>query len=248
MTFVMSNFINEGTLDILPKSYYMPSYGITVLRKWKNTDFYRQLLKKRRYVLPQEGVIGKYHNAGDIFSILFKEVFIDDRIYLLYQICNLFGNGFYGVYDTKTDFFYSVYKDTTGEAVYHRFIENFILENYCHLTTDMEIDRKRNMGLKVVDNIDAIDFNYPNQPVVQFVYNEKAEFEEKKIGKKNREFDKKKYKEETIQISPYIRKLPEGMEASDEAKKRARELGYELREGETFVRSFERKNFVLKDK
>lgn len=247
MVLVMSKFINEDTLDLLPDKYFLPSSGFEKVREWKSTDIYRDLLKKRRYTLPSEGVVGVYKNAAFIKSILFKEVFVDDQIYLLYKVENDIGEGFYGVYDTKSDFFYSVFKDSTGEE-YNRIIENFILENYCHLTTDIEIDRKRNIAIHIVDNIEENNHHYPEQPIVEFSISENKYTSKAQSNKKTRrKYDKVKYKEENIQVNPFIRSLPVGMVASQEAIERAKELGYFLLKNETFVRGFTRKNFTLKE-
>lgn len=248
MVFEMANFINEETLDIFPENFFMSSRGILEIRKWKNTNFYKSILKKRKYILPSDGILGIYKNAGEIYSIFFKELFMDNQIYLLYKLENNKKEGLYGVYDTKSDFFYSVFKDSSGEHIFHNFIENFILENYCHLTTDIEIDKKRNMALKIVDNVEKENFHYPNQPIVQFMYKDNKIKTSNKKEKKFRNYNKTKYKEETIIINPYIRKLPRGATASDEAIQNAKEFGYELSEGETFVRPFTRKTFKLKDK
>lgn len=245
MVLAMCSFINEGTLDIVPEKFFLPSQGITVVREWKSTDYYRSLLKKRKYILPVNGVKGVYKNAGSIHNIFFKELFMDNQVYLLYKINNSYNEGIYGVYDTKNDFFYSIYRDSNRED-YHNFIENFVLESYCHLTTDIEIDRKRNMGLKIVDNIEEVDFHYPNQPVVEFLYPEETTHKEFK-DKAFRKYDKRKYKQQTIAINPFIRKLPAGAKASDEAIERAKAFGYKLAEDETFVRPFTRKSFVLKE-
>lgn len=247
MIIEMTNFINEDTSDIVPDRFIIASKGISTIRKWKDTSFYKDLIKRRKYILPSSGVLGIYNNAGNIHSILLKEYFMDNQIYLLYKIINKDDEGFYGVYDIKNDFFYSLYKDSTGEEKYHSFIENFILENYCHLTTDIEIDKKRNMALQIVDNIEDNNFHYPYQPIVQFVYKDNKNYSSNKDAKTLKNYDKKKYKEETITINPYIRRLPDGAIASDEAIERAKDFGYELAKGETFVRPFKRKTYRLKD-
>ena len=246
MVFEMANFINEETFDIFPEKLFMPSRGVSRMREWKNTETYKSMLKKRKYILPPDGVLGIYRNTGKIYSIFFKELFMDSQVYLLYRIENNEEEGLYGIYDIKNDFFYSIYKDSTGESLFHNFIENFILESYCHLTTDIEIDRKRNMALKVVEDINNVDFCYPNQPVVQFMYKEKGKTADTK-EKKYRNYDKSRYKEMKVTVNPYIRRLPQGAVASQEAIDMAREYGYELSEGETFVRPFSRRTFVLKE-
>lgn len=242
----MTKFINEDTSGIFPEKLFMPSHGIPTTRKWKDSKIYKDLLQKRKYILPSDGITGVYKNAADIKSILFKEVFEDNQVYLLYKIENNNDEGFYGMYDIKDEFFYSIYKDSTAEAKYHTFIENFVLESYCYLTVDVEVDRKRNLSLSIVDNIEENNFHYPEQPVVQFMYKEKTTSSNDSNEKKLRNYNREKYKEETISINPYIRKLPEGAFASEEAINRAREFGYELEAGETFIRPFTRNTFKLK--
>lgn len=246
MTYVMSYFINDQTIDISPNKYILPSFGINTLRIWKETDFYLKRLKERNYLLPPNGVIGIYKNSGDISEILFKELFIDDRMFLLYKISNSKGESISGFFDTKIQFFYSIFKDTSGEIEYHSFIENFILENYCHLTTIVEIDRKRNFALKVVEDIEDEDlFLFENQPAVQYSYEHNIK-DGSSGGKRLSLYSKDKYRQVNISINPYIRKLPMGASASEEAIAFAKEMGYALSSDETFVRPFKRKSYQLK--
>ncbi len=47
-------------------------------------------------------------------------------------------------------------------------------------------------------------------------------------------------------INGYVRKLPVGQRASDEARDRAWKLGFDLDEGETYVQSFIRSSWVVR--
>ena len=241
----MVPFIDEETSDIFPERLYRATKGLIPLRKWKSTDYYKEALRKRKYILPPDGVLALYRNAEDIKSVFFKEVFRDDGVFLLYRINNRRDEGLYGVYDLKDEFFYSVYRDSSAVEL-HYFIENFILETYCHLTTDIIIDRKRNQALKVVDNINENHYPRPDEIFVEFLYKEKIKGEEK-TEKQFRKYSKEKYKKETIDVNPYIRKLPAGAVASEEAINRAKAFGYELEEGETFIRAFKRSAYKLKE-
>lgn len=61
-----------------------------------------------------------------------------------------------------------------------------------------------------------------------------------KNSSKPREFKKNKVLSEDVKVSGYIRKLPEGQKASEEAKMLARKYFLELEEGTTFVKEFTR--------
>ena len=191
--------------------------------------------------------MGIYRNSGDYSKVFFKEVFSDDKIYLLYKVLNDKDEGFCGFFDTKSQLFYSVFRDTSGENNFHSSVENFILENYYHLTCNVEIDRKRNFALLVVDDIsDGNLFYYKEQPVVQYFYENNSIALESKKRKPYLKGNHVELDVVDIVISPYIRKLPLGATASEEAIAYAKEMGYSLAPNETFVRPFKRKSYQLK--
>lgn len=241
----MSPFINEGTLDMVPKRFYNPTKGISILREWKSTDNYVKMIAFRRFVLPSSGVLAIYKNTGDIRALFLKEVFTEDGVFLLYRIDTVHGKGLYGLYDIDADFFFSSYRDSNGSR-YHDFIKNFVLETYAHLTTDVEIDRKRIAAMKVVEDISENHFVRPDEIFVQFLIKEKDKKDESR-ERGFRSFNRDSYIKSEVNISPYIRILPEGATASEEAIVRAKKYGYELKEGETFIRAFKRSNYKLKE-
>lgn len=242
----MAPFINENLLHMWEGKTYLPVNGMKILRQWKETSFYKDCLSERRYQLPPEGVMGTYRNAQNIYRIFFCETYQYGRIILLFKIFNEADEGFCGYYDTKSGHFYTFFKDTTVEGTVHAFLENFVLENYCHLTTDMEIDRNRLKALVITDNLDAPTDYYQDERV-------KVRFEYKKRSKTHdaepefRYFDKSNYQEIEVNVNPFIRKLPVGAVASDEARVFARELGYVLKAGETFVRPHSRRTYQVSD-
>ncbi|MFW6015225.1 MAG: hypothetical protein ACOCRK_02160 [bacterium] len=214
------------------------------LRHWKETSFYKEKLKKRRYLLCNDGVFGIYINANRIKAIYFREVLKNNNIILLYQVIS-YNNKIIdiGWYNPKECVFISSLKaaDTNNKSLLNEIVadvENFILENYYHLTCDVEIDRKRAFALQTVD--DFKDMRYPNNIGVVFNLTET-----KKSTNKNKESRSYIRNKELYSISKKVmhhtRKLPAGWHASDEAIAKAEALGIELREGETFVSPFEKK-------
>ena len=63
-------------------------------------------------------------------------------------------------------------------------------------------------------------------------------------GNKRKDRDNLEQSDRTI--NGYVRKLPAGQKASDEARDRAWRLGFDLDEGETYVQSFIRSSWVVK--
>ena len=243
MFYQMSYFINETTDDIIPKPQYLPSEGIAKIREYLITEKYLELLQQRKYLLPYNGVVGKYTNTGNIKEILFKERFIYDDLtpVLLFKI--KFDNNCetMGYYDSKLNSIYTYWKESYGGKHFHKVLENFILENYWHLVCDVEIKTNRAIALKKMNDKD--NFLYSEQPGVEYVV-----LKRDKIGKViTKTYNREDYKAVWTDIHPFVRKLPMGSTASSEAKKLAREMGYVLQPGETFVRPHTKKVFRKDD-
>ena len=58
--------------------------------------------------------------------------------------------------------------------------------------------------------------------------------------------DKDNLEQNDRTINGFVRKLPAGQKASDEARDRAEKLGFALADGETYVQSFIRSSWVIK--
>lgn len=115
-----------------------------------------------------------------VLAVTSPEKFKDDRIFLLFKLYDQKGESTMGFFDTKIQLFYLIFKESSGEH-FNEIMKNFILENYLHLTTDIEIDRKRNFALRVVNDIESNDLLlYEGQPAVQFVFDKKGEKGERK--------------------------------------------------------------------
>lgn len=234
-TFVMIPYMSENTSNLLiaaPYQHLRPTFP----RKWKSTEFYLEKLQHRNYMLPSSGVKANYHNAGDIREVYYQEVMYNNEIVLLYKVTTSHNGQYSGYYHATSQYFYSIYKGTDRQ-IWHDDIKNFILENYMILTCDYEIDRKKNYAIKHVDNFQN-EFFFPEQPLVTFRYQGKQS-----KGDPNhtgvRKYIKEEYQEEMITRCGYIRRLPTGQHASDEAIQYALELGLDLPAGRTFVRSHE---------
>lgn len=246
MFLTTANFMNEYTSEILPDELYPVATGFNSPKRAMPTDYYKSLLKEKRYFLPSAGIKGVYQRALDIKEIYFQEIFAENRIILLYQVTAKDGKGFYGFYDNKLELFFSPWADANRNAkLMHNYLENFILESYCYLTTDID-KRENEEGFKkrlVVeyDNVNYIDKTLPS---VKFMYDTNTQ--ESKNNKKHnlKTFEKRKYETETRYIRPMIRKLPPGAVASEEALQLAKEYNYVIKEGETFVRPFEKRVYV----
>lgn len=241
---VMASFITEETRHIVPKDFYMPTDGIDLPIYTVQTNIYKELLKEKRYFLPKNGVKAIYKNTRDIQEIYFQEIFWENRIMLLYKVTVKNGKEFYGFYDNKLQLFYSPFSELSIHK-YEQRLENLILETYSYLTTNIEENEIIEKRINLVDDFDIED---RKTLFVKFEY----EYVQDTLNditseKRYRAFRKKDYEEEVKYIQPFKRKLPEGAKVSEEAIQIAREYGYILFEGETFVRPFDKKIYSKKD-
>lgn len=234
-SFSLVPYINDRTKEIIIEKEYQ-HFEPEFPRQWKLTEFYKDKLSSRNYMLPATGVTAEYVNAGDILKILFMELVYDDEIIMLYRIFTMHNGELTGYFQTKSQTFYSIY-EFTNQHSWHNRLENFILENYMMMTCDYEIDKKKNYALRQVDELENA-FHYPYQPLVKFTCKSKADGG-KKATPGSRRYVKEGYQDEICSRSGYIRNLPENQHASDEAKRYAAGLGLNLPEGKTFVRAHE---------
>lgn len=241
----MTNFINEYTQDIVPKDYFLVAHGFNAPRRVNATNIYKELLREKRYFLPSKGVKGVYHNSVEIAEILFQEIFTENRIILLYKVTDRNGKGFSGFYDNKLELFFSPWNETDGGKIFHNNIENFVLESYCYLTTDIE---EKECELNLQKRLHVIKKNEAEKnisfPTVKFMYQSVQNEQPHLSTDEFRVFDKKKYKEIKMPFGGRPRKLPVGSQASDEALLLAKEYNYIIRPGETFVKPFERRVYI----
>lgn len=245
----MFYYIDERTSDMIPNGFMAGYCGFEHPRKWLETDFYKNALKKRNFTLPSCGVVSSYYYAGGVREIVFKETFRDDAVILLWKMRFDFGGITTGYYDTSTQIFYSNYRmcsDKTGSA---SAIENFVLENYYMLTIkDTESEKKKRLKMWVRSDDTPIDKipRWGNQPIVDYNLCPSEDDKQSKKGKGTRKYVQGEYDKSKISISANVRRLPVGHKASYEALQNAEKYGYEIEDGYTFVLPFERNQRHIK--
>lgn len=242
MTLVMAPLLNENTEQINPHHYYPLSEGIRLLAPVVNTSLYKKWLLEKQYFLPTNGLRAKYNDSADIKEIYYQEIWVDNRIVLLYKVTTERGE-FSGFYDTELAFFFSPWEDSRNGVEFHLFIENFVLETYCLLTIDSDrlfTDSEWQFRIHQTNTRPVLAL--ANVPMVVFYLPSKGTAE-KGATLQFRIFDRSSLQPIMTSVSPYIRRLPQGAKASKEAIDRAKRYHYVLRDGETFVRPFEKRNY-----
>ncbi|RPK19997.1 hypothetical protein [Paenibacillus xylanexedens] len=232
--FGMIPYINERTTNIVPKDFYPHAEAdrLTPARKWKPTEFYKEQLQSRKYLIDRKGIKLYLKNAGNWSeAMLMEDVTKSGQIVMLYRLSNPEGST-YGFYNLQDDYFFSCYKYSDGPQL-HLEIENLILELYTEVVCGLEIDVKRAYGIQEVEDISNTEGHRSTRLFVQYQqYNEKtdsAELKGKRKGGHTQRPHERRYA---------LRKLSGNRVASDEAIERAKELGIELQEGYTFVQSY----------
>lgn len=240
---IMANFINEDTAHLIPKKFNNILKGINIPDIITSTETFREVLKSKRYLLPRTGVKALYKGCRDIKEVYYQEVFAENRVVLLFKVTDVADKEFYGFYDNKLSLFYSPFNDISPNHFSEQ-IENFILENYAYLTTDIE-DLSISKRFLITSNIDNVlmTTSYVQYLMDSYKYtNENGN--KKNLKKEYKNFSKQEYKNYIKSIMPFKRKLPTGAKASEEAIELARQYGYIVNEGETFVRPFKKNIYV----
>lgn len=230
----MVPYINERTRNVYPKVFF-PHANITNFRfprRWKPTEFYVERLRMRKYLLDKKGIKIYLKNAGSWTEVLLMETITKaGQIAMLYRLSNSEGST-YGFYHIQDEYFFSCYKYSDGPEV-HYSIENLILELYTEVACGLEIDVKRAYSIKEVEDISDTSALRQTHLFVQYQrYNEKTDDTELK-GKRRGGHTQKPHER-----GPATRKLTGNRTASEEAIERAKEMGIELQEGYTFVKSY----------
>ena len=218
-TSLLSFLIDENTVDMLSFNRIHLTYPI-VMPPYKMDDYISSYLNKRNRFL-KNGEIEVSLSAGEIRKIILKEVFLEGNLFLIYKIVNYKGLSYTGAYDIQDDFFVSPYSEYKEYTDLNESLKSLILETYIIYTTDIDRDKTRFYELEI-----------KTSPMV-----------EKDIDTIRRHF--KKYNKDNFslalaEVNSYIRKLPNGASASQEAIDNAKKYGIELKPGETFVKAFEK--------
>lgn len=216
-----SFLIDENTIDMasfnhidLSKPMDLPLINIGT---YINVDNY--INERNRFLRNGEVEIDLV--AGDVRKIELKEVFFNNSLYLLYKITNSKNESYTGLYDTKDDFFVSPYTGMSNEKVLHDRLKYLILEIYIICTTDIDKDLTRFYDFQM---------NIKKSPIKDV----------NNIKRYYKKYTRDDLIKDLAEVNSYIRKLPIGATASEEAIENARQYGINLKPGETFVKSFEK--------
>ena len=220
----MVPWINEYTYDLLPER-------LMEVRIKEKVDFgcsfeiNKERFNRRRRTLPTNGAKIRVKGNDKIEELYMKELFHADAIYLLCRVRMPFGDLLIRFNSKTGDFFSPLIGSDSGLAIkMHRYIEKVVLWAY---------------GKQVLDDI-AVEWGDCFEGEV---------VERQSIGGKlHAVYGKHEGELEDRTINGYVRKLPTGHHACEEAKERAELLGYELDSDETYVQSFIRSTWVVRKK
>lgn len=241
-TIALFPFINEFTFDIVPKQFYNSNVMPLMNMKIHDCDveFLKSRLQRRNRTLPTNGVIFEINDkSGELTGALMKEIMYHDSVYLLYRLDTCYGS-LAGYYDTKDKFLFSITQDASSKIPYQN-LSALILSMY---TSQVLADISINDCSK--------NFLQNNHPIQIKIFSKGGKLQNqynvdpKSKSSTIRNLDD--YDKEERFINVIIRKLPEGKQASEEAKQLAEQYGYDLEPGQTFVRPFVKQVFVRKDK
>lgn len=214
-----SFLIDENTIDMVSFNHLTLSYLMNIPEYNLDDEMLSHLNRRSRFLKNGETEVNLI--AGEIEKIVLKEVFLEDKLFLMYKIVNNKDKSFTGFYDMNDDFFVSPYTEYNEYSYLHNAIKGLILETYIICTTDIDKSKTRyyDLKMKILESVEKdID-------TIRRCY--------KKYNKDNLLLS-------SAEVNSYIRKLPINAIASDEAKENARKYGIELKPGETFVKSFEK--------
>lgn len=234
---ILLPFINEYTFDIIPQEIYNGNSNILHFMLNKvDLPALKEDLKHRKRTLPTNGVRIVFEPKEEISELLIKEILYDNSIYMLYRLSTENGD-LSGVYETKDGFFSSICQSSEGHKYLADQIEAFIL--YCYAS--------QVLGGKY-------SLQYANDYIGILGCRELTLTAYGMGGQLRNTYDRQphrrdgEYEAGEASIQGYIRRLPEGQKASQEARELAEILGYDLDPSETYVRPFIRQVCRLKEK
>lgn len=218
----MNSFlVNDDNKDMLVREYAELCFGIN-MPVFKNLEYVDSFMNKRKRFI-KGGRVKVLLSAGDIKEIELNELFVENELFVFYKVICNDNKGFNGFMDISNNYFYSIFKEGVGGEFYHYNLENIIKEIYVIATSDIDLTKTRINELNMKFCYKELQFN-------------SKEHKGSNINKRDLDL----YDGETVNISSYIRKLPSGAVASEEAKNYAKSYGFELNDNETFVRPFEK--------
>lgn len=241
----LSFYINEYTYDILPLVPFISNVcGLMLLRAIVPDTTLKTQLKKRKRTLPSNGYIVEFEGKTMFKKALFKETYQNNSIIMLYKIETIQGD-LSGSYDTRDSYFYSVLNDYRGDNCKE------VKENFMNLILFLYATAVLNNPEIIIQNIGKF-FMWENEHLTAKAYGmsgkpknilEPESTTVEKTSRKNNDA----YQPEQKAIQGYIRKLPAGQHASENAVSLALTLGYDLESNETYVQPFIKRVFRLRE-
>lgn len=235
-------FINEFTWDIVPTKIYntivAPLLLLESTSPW-GIDELKEKLKHRKRTLPTNGVNFVFEDlTGELKSLLLRELLYSDRIYMLYRID--FGKGsIAGYYDTIDGYVFSVVREAT-EAIAYENLSLLLLTLYAsQVLSPSEGFDLDNYFLQQKELVHIKGFARGGK--LRDTYHTAEPKEGTGASRRPEEYDTAERS-----INGFIRRLPDGQVASEEARALAESYGYELTPGETYVRPFIKSVFIKK--
>ena len=224
---MMIPWINEYTYDLLPERLPDPN---CLMPKSIKMDYHpdKKRLAQRRRTLPSNGVSIKVEGNSLIEEIYMKELYHAEAIYMIARVRMKAGD--YSVrFNTSTGACLSTFLDATNANVarLHQLLEASTLWVYGSYVLDDDLGKWEDYFDGRIVEKEAIGGKL------------RAVYGSKKTDKDNLEQNDRT-------INGFVRKLPAGQKASDEARDRAEKLGFALADGETYVQSFIRSSWVIK--
>ena len=230
-------FINEYTYDILPQTVFSTNTRIIMsIQHWADVAALKDALKRRKRTLPLGGVRINFNESSLLNYIILKEILYDNAVYMLYRL-NTSEGDLSGLYETKDQFFSSILSSSESHQYLSDRIEALVL--YCYASQVLKDYPLSEIGKYIsVSGTEILTAScYSHGERLKNVYDGNPST----MNKENLEAGE-------ASIQGYIRKLPAGHKASEEAKELAESLGYDLDSNETYVRPFIKQVFRLKEK
>lgn len=231
----MSPFMSEDILELLPKAPFNPRITPELWPEVIKHRNYFEILSHRKRMLPKDGLNIKF-NSGIVYkTLLLREFFKDDTVYMLYKFETCVGD-ISGYYNTRTGGFYSPLEDDReeGGVVADRLKATVLWFYSAFVGKHPDIELTAESFLK--------HFKANSQTRFTAYYERRAEIS---ASSKNAHKDLTNYRSKASSIAGFIRRLPEGKKASQQAVEYAKSLGFELSPNETFVRPFVRQTWFL---
>ena len=254
MVLSMATFTNEYNVDMLPNKPLI-QYTPRMMMWWPKlntfkhpTEFYKEALHHRRRTLPANGAVIQFSDRQFVQEVRLKETCRDNEIVCMYKITTLEGD-VAGYYNTNTEWFYSPLDGChiTGcnmqEVI--AIVTNLVLWLYTSLACDLPDVLPTDAAFQ------GFFQTYGEVPTdIKFLsFGGKARNYLKKDDEDDgqlRLFDKSKYDATSKNINGFVRRLPAGQKASERSMQIAKSYGFELRDDETYVMPFVRRQWLKK--